>query len=64
MHEPIVELLPSLAAVGAVGAHWLVRARAAVSTLGKADAEQDEDEAEADITSPKAEERELGRQTP
>lgn len=47
MHEPMVEILPSLVVLGtsagAVGAHLLVRMRAAVPVVGKADSPQDED---------------------
>ena len=53
MHEPVVEILPSLAvlgtSVGAIGAHLLVRMRAAVPAVGKTHSQQDEDLIEAEI---------------
>jgi hypothetical protein len=53
MHEPMVEFLPSLVVLGtsagAVGAHLLVRMRAAVPAVGKADSPQDQDGQEAEI---------------
>ena len=52
MHEPVVELLPSLVAVGTVGAHWVLRMRAAVA--GKAGPAQHQDGAEAEDRLPQA----------
>jgi hypothetical protein len=48
MHEPVVELLPSLVVLGTVGAHWLVRVRAAVTSVAKAEPAHDEDGLQAD----------------
>jgi hypothetical protein len=49
MHEPIVEFLPSLVVLGtSVGAHWLVRMKAAVPTVGKAEPPSDDEKAGGD----------------